>query len=164
MLLTKDGRVQLVSGRAQQWLAHYFDYPSRRTNHLPEVAESWLACQEASMDVADDAPLPRKPFVVEGKGGRLVIRHLCETDHCILLMQEHVEVQAASLQPSGLTRREADVLLWVAHGKTNTDIGAILGLSARTVQKHLEHIFKKLGVETRLAAARALAPGAPRKR
>ena len=44
------------------------------------------------------------------------------------------------------------VLRWVACGKTNRDIGDILGLSPRTVNKHLEHIYEKLGVETRTAA------------
>lgn len=53
----------------------------------------------------------------------------------------------------GLTRREVEVLTWVSDGKTNAEIGQILGRSPRTVQKHLEHIFEKLGVETRTAAA-----------
>jgi DNA-binding CsgD family transcriptional regulator len=52
-----------------------------------------------------------------------------------------------------LTQREAEVLHWVIQGKTNRDIGAILGMSPRTVNKHLEHVFEKLGVETRTAAA-----------
>ncbi len=52
-----------------------------------------------------------------------------------------------------LTAREAEVLHWVARGKTNRDIGDILGLSPRTVTKHMEHILPKLGVETRTAAA-----------
>jgi DNA-binding response OmpR family regulator len=54
----------------------------------------------------------------------------------------------------GLTAREAEVLEWVAAGKTNRDIAAILDISPRTVTKHLERIFVKLGVETRTAAAR----------
>ena len=45
------------------------------------------------------------------------------------------------------------MLYWVAKGKTNRDIGDILGMSPRTVTKHLEHVFEKLGVETRTAAA-----------
>ena len=53
----------------------------------------------------------------------------------------------------GLTRREADVLLWIARGQSNAEIGASLRISPRTVKKHLEHIFGKLGVRTRLAAA-----------
>ncbi len=52
-----------------------------------------------------------------------------------------------------LTQREAEVLTWVARGKTNKDIAEILGLSPRTVNKHLEHVYVKLGVETRTAAA-----------
>ncbi len=52
-----------------------------------------------------------------------------------------------------LTAREAEVLYWVAKGKTNRDVGAILGASPRTVTKHMEHILPKLGVETRTAAA-----------
>jgi len=52
-----------------------------------------------------------------------------------------------------LTAREAEVLHWVARGKTNRDVGDILGASPRTVTKHMEHILQKLGVETRTAAA-----------
>lgn len=51
-----------------------------------------------------------------------------------------------------LTQREMDVLEWVARGKTNRDVAEILGMSPRTVNKHLEHIYEKLGVETRTAA------------
>ena len=54
--------------------------------------------------------------------------------------------------PPGLTRREADVLAWLAEGKANAAIGTILGISTRTVDKHLEHIYQKLGVEGRTAA------------
>jgi DNA-binding response OmpR family regulator len=54
---------------------------------------------------------------------------------------------------AALTPRETQVLSWLAKGKTNRDIADILGMSHRTVNKHLEHIFEKLGVETRAAAA-----------
>ena len=60
------------------------------------------------------------------------------------------------LRQTGLTRREAEVLLWVSYGKTNRTVSEILGISPRTVNKHLEQVFRKLGVETR-AAATALA-------
>ena len=52
-----------------------------------------------------------------------------------------------------LTAREAEVLYWLAKGKTNRDIGDILGTSPATVKKQLEHVYEKLGVETRTAAA-----------
>ena len=61
-------------------------------------------------------------------------------------------VEALSLQ-FRLTAREAEVLYWVAQGKTNRDIGDILGTRPKTITKHLEHVFEKLGVETRTAAA-----------
>ncbi|HEV7306117.1 response regulator transcription factor [Ensifer sp.] len=56
-------------------------------------------------------------------------------------------------QHFALTQRESEVLLWIAKGKANRDIGEILGLSARTVTKHLEQIYVKLGVENRASAA-----------
>jgi len=56
-------------------------------------------------------------------------------------------------QHFSLTQRESEVLLWIAKGKANRDIGEILGLSARTVMKHLEQIYVKLGVENRASAA-----------
>ncbi len=64
-----------------------------------------------------------------------------------------------------LTGRERDVLSWLAAGKTDRDIGEILGMSPRTVQKHLQHIYQKLGVETRTAAvvrAMEMTSAAPR--
>ena len=59
----------------------------------------------------------------------------------------------AMVQSFKLTLREAEVLYWVAKGKTNRDIGDILGSSPATVKKHLERVYVKLGVETRTAAA-----------
>lgn len=52
-----------------------------------------------------------------------------------------------------LTPREAEVLLWVAQGKSNGDIGVILGMSEKTVKQHLGSVFQKLGVEGRNAAS-----------
>jgi DNA-binding response OmpR family regulator/DNA-binding CsgD family transcriptional regulator len=63
--------------------------------------------------------------------------------------------QAILQRAFALTSREAEVLLWVSRGKPNRDIGEILNISPRTVNKHLEQIFVKLGVENRAAAAAA---------
>lgn len=60
---------------------------------------------------------------------------------------------AAPLEALGLTPREAEVLLWVAQGKSNSDVGTILGMSDKTVKIHLGHIYEKLNVESRTAAA-----------
>ncbi len=56
------------------------------------------------------------------------------------------------LRVYGLTRREAVILNWAAKGKTNADIAMILDISKRTVEKHFERIYEKLGVETKMAA------------
>lgn len=56
-------------------------------------------------------------------------------------------------QHLGLTQREADVMVWIARGKTNREIGQILGISPRTVNKHLEQVFIKVDVDNRTAAA-----------
>jgi DNA-binding NarL/FixJ family response regulator len=61
--------------------------------------------------------------------------------------------EAALRRRFALTGREAEVLLWIARGKSNRDIGDILGLSPRTVNKHLEQVYAKLGVENRASAA-----------
>lgn len=58
----------------------------------------------------------------------------------------------APLEKLGLSSREAEILLWVAQGKSNSEVGIILQISAATVKKHLEHIYQKLGVEGRNAA------------
>src|SRR5215471_13835798 len=68
-------------------------------------------------------------------------------------IQEYPSVfQPGSLKSMGLTERETEVLTWVAEGKSNRDVGIILGIKSATVKKHLEHIFRKIGVETRTAA------------
>jgi DNA-binding CsgD family transcriptional regulator len=68
--------------------------------------------------------------------------------------------QAAWGVPSALTAREREVLQWLSGGKTDRDIATILGISPRTVHKHLQRIYEKLGVETRTAAVvRALHQG-----
>lgn len=90
-----------------------------------------------------------KPFNVE-------ILSLMDSKEFLLRLNKSHEpaedVQTLKQQFS-VTGREADVLLWIANGKTNREIGQILEMSPRTVNKHLEQIFKKLGVENRTSAA-----------
>ena len=70
----------------------------------------------------------------------------------LIQSQAHVPEPDALVRALKLTQREAEVLHWVALGKTNAEVGAVLEMSPRTVNKHLEHIFQKLNVETRTAA------------
>jgi DNA-binding response OmpR family regulator/DNA-binding CsgD family transcriptional regulator len=69
------------------------------------------------------------------------------------LSEKRAGEDASQLQQLGVTSREAEVLLWLSRGKSNREIGEILGISPRTVNKHLEQVFVKLGVENRASAA-----------
>lgn len=74
-------------------------------------------------------------------------------ERLLRLTEVREDGKIAALQKQGsLTRREAEVLLWVSYGKTNKTVSEILDISPRTVNKHLEQVFRKLGVETRAAA------------
>jgi DNA-binding NarL/FixJ family response regulator len=73
------------------------------------------------------------------------------------LSERRAEEEGAVLLQLGVTSRESEVLLWLSRGKSNREIGEILGISPRTVNKHLEQVFVKLGVENRASAtARAV--------
>lgn len=96
--------------------------------------------------------------VVGSQGGvQLSVRNMGRVGigETMLLFEQRTANAAvpSRLTNAALTPRETEVLSWLAKGKTNRDIGDILGMSHRTVNKHLEHIFEKLGVETRAAAA-----------
>ncbi len=86
----------------------------------------------------------------------LVVRRFAEaggTDLQLLVLEEPgAPPGPKALMTLGLTAREAEVLYWIAQGKSNPDIATILGANVRTVHKHVEHIFQKLGLETRNAA------------
>ncbi|HSB97971.1 MAG TPA: response regulator transcription factor [Spongiibacteraceae bacterium] len=76
-----------------------------------------------------------------------------EAEYLLLLQKTAGDWNLTNLRSElGLTAREAEVLMWISRGKTNRDIGLILDNSPRTINKHLEHIFEKLGVATRSAA------------
>jgi DNA-binding CsgD family transcriptional regulator len=81
-------------------------------------------------------------------------RDLAETVRPHLANLYRLAGAVPSIGGAPLTEREREVLEWVAAGKTNRDIAAILGARPRTIEKHLERIYEKLGVETRTAAVR----------
>lgn len=162
--LTEAGDVVRCTPRAARLLALYCGgarlTPGRR---LPEPAGSllsWVRDGEGREPVRlrrDGAELTLRAVALPGPGrGSLV------------LMQERaLTVTPWSFEALAVTAREREVLTWLAAGKTDRQIGAILGISPRTVQKHLERLYVKLGVETRTAAvmrslALATAPPAGR--
>ncbi len=118
---------------------------------LPAEFMQWL--HRALQAVQEDRDIP---VLMETEGSRLLgrIQVLDHENEILVLMREESEaIIVRSLQQRfNLTIKEAEVVYWMVHGKTNRQIGAILECSPRTVDKHVEHIFEKLGVETRTAA------------
>jgi DNA-binding response OmpR family regulator/DNA-binding CsgD family transcriptional regulator len=108
---------------------------------------------------ATPAPTPARALVDLG-GRRLECSFLSPLgpDELLFRLAEIANTdghQSILQRAFGVTSREAEVLLWISRGKPNRDIGEILNISPRTVNKHLEQIFVKLGVENRSAAAAA---------
>jgi len=145
VLLDRQGRVSWRSPQAARLLDEAFGPPAAPA----DAAAAWLR------EAAGAEQLLR---ALAG-GNRIGARRLgqAEFGETMILLRRMTGDPAgradARLPHVALTPRETEVLSWLAKGKTNRDIGDILGMSPRTVNKHLEHIFEKLGVETRTAAA-----------
>jgi len=162
-----DGKLMWQTALSRELLARYCPlHPPYASRTAPQVQE-WL---QACMRALGRGETPRNLTLHQDKGARLVLRlhqqtgdqasdnapaDLLDADDWLIVMREmsdHAVMQAMSAAFT-LTAREAEVLYWVVKGKTNKDIGDILGSSPMTVKKHLERVFVKLGVETRTAAA-----------
>jgi DNA-binding NarL/FixJ family response regulator len=117
----------------------------------PDIAAAILALIAAGADLA------QPPAKLELGERSLEIRYVGQSSPDELyfrLSEPSNESEAKILKSSlGLTSREAEILVWISRGKPNRDISDILNISPRTVNKHLEQVFAKLGVETRSAAA-----------
>jgi DNA-binding CsgD family transcriptional regulator len=119
---------------------------------MPPELHTWLQAAAAGRDVR-----PLSTHLDAGINSQLVATLQGRTvdDDWLVVLREVSDAATvqATMQAFGLTLRESEVLYWVAKGKTNRDIGDILGSSPATVKKHLERVYEKLGVETRTAAA-----------
>ena len=123
------------------------------SDRAPREIMQWLDAV-ASAQSAGQAVLPLSLATGERRLVFTLQERTADGEWLISLREESDSASIDALIPAfGLTQREAEALYWVIKGKTNRDIGDILGLSPRTVHKHLEHVFAKLGVETRTAAA-----------
>ena len=161
-----DGRLLWQTGLARTLLRDYF---GSEGPYAPVPLTDWVR-REAQARASGVAPLA----LVTARGGRrltLEMHAMSERapgpaaeaastdesadDEWLIVASEANDAALLEAMMRGfkLTAREAEVLHWVARGKTNRDIGDILGTSPRTVTKHMEHILPKLGVETRTAAA-----------
>lgn len=154
IVLTPDGRMQTATARARQWLTDYWGNSPTQPDNLPEALQRWIRHHITILTNKDDAPPARGPLIMEREGRRLVVRLLSDAEqHLLLLEEQYTALPSVSLASLGLSRRETEVLTWVAQGRSNSAVGTILGISEPTVKKHLEHIYAKLGVWNRTEAA-----------
>jgi len=162
MHVRTSGRILDAPAEALRLLGQFFaQNPTDRGARLPDALSEWLS-RSRSWGLDRPAIDGGECFTTARFGVKLTVHFVPDTEcsSCgyLLLKGERLDPQAAHFQQLPLTERERQILALVAAGKTNAEIAAILAISPRTVQKHLEHIFQKLGVETRTAAAiRALA-------
>lgn len=137
----------LFATRQANILLHAF-FPGTAVAALPDAVLRWLA-----------SPDRQKPLVIlTSSKGELQIDHLASSNSrnlaLLRLEQRNSSWGPKALRTLGLTPREAEVLYWITEGKTNPEISTILDTTLHTIKKHNNRLFAKLGVETRMAAAR----------
>ncbi|WP_217913036.1 helix-turn-helix transcriptional regulator [Miltoncostaea marina] len=160
----RDGVIDFASGRALALLAEYLppgagpgSRAGRGAGGLPAPLAAWLRRERARGGLD-----PARGLAVAGPGGTLAARLLAAAEpggHDVVLLEERRAGDAvAGLVALGLSPRQAQVLALVADGRTNAAVAAALHLSPRTVQKHLEHVYERLGVRSRAAATAVAVP------
>src|SRR5580658_2349229 len=152
-LVATDGNGQLLwcTPKAKQLLAELFPATGDSGPNLPpNVVRQLTGLRQPG------GPTGART-IIEIAGRKLELTFLSSTgpDELLFRLTEHSTLPDEQLlqQILGLTTRESQVLLWISRGKSNREIGEILTISPRTVNKHLEQVFVKLGVENRAAAA-----------
>ena len=153
----QDGKIIWQTPLARDWMKAYFlddiGLTEARDILTPHEVLSWItkAYQE------DTTGQTLEPLIIIQSAKRLTLSpaDLTSDEQWMIVLREESDVAQieALMHLFKLTKRESEVLYWTIKGKTSRDIGDILGSSPRTVNKHLEHVFVKLGVETRPAAA-----------
>jgi len=156
MRVSLTGQILDASPAALRLLDRFFPAATNRPKALPEALFAWFA-RSRHWGLERPAISHGQPFTLSHLGSRLVVHFVSDPDDgCVgymLMKVERLAVSPAHLANLNLSAREREILALVAAGKTNGEMATVLANSARTVQKHLEHIFRKLGVETRTAAA-----------
>ena len=143
----QDGAVRWSTPQADRLLSHAANGP---VNELPATALAWL---QSSLDRRGPPADFTVAFGAEaGCSLRLAFLGQVGPNEILLRLAPSYSDEAVLSNQLGLTSRESEVLLWLSRGKSNRDIATILGLSPRTVNKHLEQVFDKLQVENRASA------------
>jgi DNA-binding CsgD family transcriptional regulator len=155
--VSTGGGILDASADALGLLRRFFGHDAiARGPRLPAPLAEWFS-RSRSWGLDRSAMSHGQRFTASRLGTKLTVQ--CVFDPLdagagyLLIKCERLELRTDHLSQLSLTTREREILVLVAAGKTNAEIGVVLAISARTVQKHLEHIFQKLGVETRTAAA-----------
>lgn len=138
------GRIQWATPLAQSWLQNL----RVASGELPSSLKRWLCAEPGASDSTHSLLFNDQRLLFSRLGGSPVGGRRILLQRCAAVPEPDKLMRALKL-----TGREAEVLYWVALGKTNSEIASVLDMSPRTVNKHLEHIFVKLNVETRTAAA-----------
>jgi len=154
IVVSDEGKMLFATGRSREMLAIYFDAAAARSDRLPDSLARWMRRQQSALRDASEIERPRGPLVVAREGKRLTVTLTESEERRLLLFEEREdEIDPSAFEALGLTRRQNEVLAWVAQGKTNEAIAKLIGARPATVAKHLERIYRRLGVETRTAAA-----------
>ena len=148
------GRVLWYTPQAAKLLGEAFSDFDREDYVLPQDVQSWLHQCAAGQSSSEPASIKLKARN-SAVGMRLIyIAQIGPDEYLLRLLEGEIDDDRTLLRRKlTVTEREAEVLLWIARGKSNRDIAEILDLSPRTVNKHLEQIYAKLGVENRASAA-----------
>ena len=154
ILAEPDGRICWWSQSAQAWLAELFPAECAGSPRLPDCLRRRLG--EFARPGKDAGRSHLQFQFAASSGDRLVV--YCGpagADLFLLAMtRERARIEKATASALGLTPREAEILFWISEAKANPEMAAILGISPRTVHKHVEHLFAKLGVASRFEAQR----------
>ncbi|BAT51172.1 transcriptional regulator [Nostoc sp. NIES-3756] len=153
--LSINGKVKWMTQKAGEILHHYFP-PSNAKFFLPDLLQRWVNHQVFELVQSTETFTSPCPLRLELDGRRLTIRlnYNTELGQIYLLLEETqpIEFSIEVLQMMGLTKREAEVLFWLAKDQSTNEVAQLLGISDRTVKKHLENVYEKFGVKSRLAA------------
>jgi DNA-binding CsgD family transcriptional regulator len=154
IVLEIAGQVQFMTQRAEELLSQYFLH--RIPYSLPESLQHWFKDQISRLTFNGNVPSRCLPLHIKQAGRQLIVRLIPNSikEQYLLLLEEE-ELQSFSisaLELLGLTKREAEVLFWIAKDKSNAAVAKAIGCSEGTVRKHLEHLYAKLSVQTRTAA------------
>lgn len=150
LCLSAHNRIKWASTRARDYLQRYCDHPPTSTQ-LPEPLLAWITTSKGTTGTY--RPLPG-PLSMQGRAGQLTVRLMTEKQERYVFLEETpAQPMFEAFKQAGLTEREAEVLGWVAQGKSNDETAAILKVCSQTVKKHLERIYAGLGVTNRTEAA-----------